>query len=612
MNEEKRTILEMVAEGKITEEQAAELLEALGDAGDSEDEAEPVPPKSSSTPPLTDEEYSQVYSEAYEEVYEPAYKAAYEKYGPDSAGLSAEMGNIANQAEAAAQKAVEDARAKKDAGINAELPPPAVPTPPAPPALPAPPAPGDQEDLERYIRQSQENNQRYCREMNEYQQEMARIAAEYKREMENLRAQAEKRQAPPQSPPQPKTAPSAGGWTGWLAGIGEEISQGLREIGRDLGRDLDDAMEDVAEAVSDLQDALGDVVEEWQEELADEMEEQAEQMEEAAELAEENPFLTFDHGLDDEGEGVSSGSGPEYENGEFVYRKWAGLSALENLDVNWLTGQVTIAPWDGDHIEVVEYSKKALNREQQCVMFVQDAKRLTIREYAQKNGPGGIFGKGWSPFGWPSKRLEVLIPRDQCEGIEKLRVQCMSSTVRVSELSGESFEISAVSGTALLRSISAETLDAGTVSGTLTLENCSAEKLHAHSVSGTNLCKGFSAEKAELTTVSGTLNAQGNAEKFKINTVSGSASLTVDQCPEKANMSSVSGSLKLRLPENAGFTADYSSTSGSFSTDFDAEIKADGKRKKSGRAVFGNGETKIGLHTTSGSMKILKSDGTSV
>ena len=30
MNEEKRTILEMVAEGKITEEQAAELLEAQG------------------------------------------------------------------------------------------------------------------------------------------------------------------------------------------------------------------------------------------------------------------------------------------------------------------------------------------------------------------------------------------------------------------------------------------------------------------------------------------------------------------------------------------------------------------------------------------------------
>lgn len=115
MNEEKRTILEMVAEGKITEEQAAELLEALGDAGDSEDEAEPVPPKSSSTPPLTDEEYSQVYSEAYEKVYEPAYRAAYEKYGPESAELSAEIGNISDQAEAAAQKAVEDARAEKAA-----------------------------------------------------------------------------------------------------------------------------------------------------------------------------------------------------------------------------------------------------------------------------------------------------------------------------------------------------------------------------------------------------------------------------------------------------------------------------------------------------------------
>lgn len=34
MNEEKRMILEMLSAGKLTEEQAAELLEALGDTGE--------------------------------------------------------------------------------------------------------------------------------------------------------------------------------------------------------------------------------------------------------------------------------------------------------------------------------------------------------------------------------------------------------------------------------------------------------------------------------------------------------------------------------------------------------------------------------------------------
>ncbi len=260
---------------------------------------------------------------------------------------------------------------------------------------------------------------------------------------------------------------------------------------------------------------------------------------------------------------------------------------------------------------MVESSKKALPPEQQCVMFVQDAKRLIIKEYPQQNGSRGIFS-GWNNMGRPSKRLELLIPRDQCGQIEGLNVKCMSGTVRISELSGDKFTVSSVSGTVVLRSISADVLDAGTVSGTLTVEGCSAEKLTAHSVSGTNLCKGFSAEKAELTTVSGSLNAHGNAEKFKISTVSGSASLMVDQCPEKAHMNSVSGSLKIRLPENAGFTASYSSTSGIFRNDFGADIQADGKRKKSGRATFGSGDCKIDMHTTSGSMSVLKAGGVSI
>lgn len=590
MSDEKRRILEMVSEGKITEKQAEELLEALED-GEEQPEEKP-------DPALDAEEYSRVYSEAYEKVYEPAFEAAFEKYGPESERLNSEVEGIAEQARAAAQKAVGEAQGEKAAGIGAELlpPVPAMPAAPAMPAMPIMPAkPDGGQDIAEYQRKLDEYAAECERNMNEYRRQMDEYARRYEEQMAKLRAQAEEqRQAPPQ--PQPKVTPDD--WAGWLSGIGEEIWLGLQDIGRSLGRDLDDAKDDVSEAVSDLKEALGDVVEEWEEELADEQEEMAEEYEDDDEDMEQV---------------VSPDNKPEFIGGEFAYRKWAGLDELEQLEINWLSGGVSICPWDGDHIEVVEYSKKALAPGQECLLMVNSAQKLlSIREYRQKTSPRGVFGNGWNPFNKPSKRLEVFIPREQCGSIEKLRVQSMSGTVQASELSGESFEINAVSGTVLLRSISAETLDAGTVSGSLIVEGCSAEKLNAHSVSGTNSCRGFSAEKAELTTVSGSLAAHGNAEKFKVSTVSGSATLTVDQCPEKANLSSVSGSIKLRLPENAGFTADYSSSSGSFYTDFGAQIKTDGKRKKSGRAVFGNGETKLDLHTTSGSLKILRSDGTSV
>ncbi len=561
MSEEKRAILEMLSDGKITQEQAEALLEALGAGEDSgaEPEAEPT---------------------------------------------EAEAGQI----ELTLQPDTVD--------VNIELPPESpeptsFPTPPAPPVPPEPPQPGSQEDMERYIRECRENNDRYSREMERYQAEIARYTAQCQAQMDRYARDAERAR---------QHAPSSGDWTSWLAGIGEEIRRGLEEIGRDLGRDLDEAMDDVQEAVSDLKEALGDVVEDWQEELADEQEELQEQLEEAEEMASENPFLiTFGPDFPFGGEAprdaeqvVAPDIKPEFEGGEFIYRKWAGLNKVEHLDIDWPTGQVNVHPWDGDSIEIIESSKKALNQSQQCLMFVQDGEKLTIKEYPQKNSAGGIFGKGWNNLARPSKRLELLIPRSQCGQIEKLKIQCMSGTVQVSELSGEDFKVSAVSGTVTLSSLSVESLDAGTVSGTLVLGGCSAEKLNAHSVSGTNMCKGFSAERAELSTVSGTLNAHGNAEKFKVSTVSGSVSLMVDQCPEKAHMSSVSGSLKLRLPENAGFIADYSSTSGAFRNDFGADIQADSKRKKAGRAIFGNGQCKIDMHTTSGSMSVLKADGQSV
>ena len=52
MSDEKRTILEMLAEGRITQEQADQLLEALGDSDEAEAEIE-AEPTEETTPSIT-------------------------------------------------------------------------------------------------------------------------------------------------------------------------------------------------------------------------------------------------------------------------------------------------------------------------------------------------------------------------------------------------------------------------------------------------------------------------------------------------------------------------------------------------------------------------------
>lgn len=52
MSDEKRTILEMLAEGRITQEQADQLLEALGDSDEAEAEIEAEPTEETPPPSL--------------------------------------------------------------------------------------------------------------------------------------------------------------------------------------------------------------------------------------------------------------------------------------------------------------------------------------------------------------------------------------------------------------------------------------------------------------------------------------------------------------------------------------------------------------------------------
>lgn len=388
------------------------------------------------------------------------------------------------------------------------------------------------------------------------------------------KARSEKRAAQPEGWKQ-----SAGGLGAWLNSLGREISQAMNGIGAEIGIDLNEAMSDVSEMVNDVKGSIQEIVEDWKQEQA----------EEAEEAAEDFPFVD-DHGSQ------TVESQQRTENGEYVYTSAVELSAVEKLSVNWSSGQVLLCPWDGEHVEVTEYSRKPLAPEQQMNVHVRDNTRLNIEWSRRKTG--------WSLFGGKSKRLEVRIPRSLCEKIEKLNVNCISASVTAQNLRCEKADIAATSGSISAQGLTGENLSLHSVSGTIKAENLSAEQLELNTVSGSLKAEGFEAEKAGLHTVSGSLKAHGNAEAFQVSTTSGSAELMVDQCPEKAKFSTVSGSLSITLPENEGFTARYSTMSGGFRTDFPVS----GLGGKKGQAVYGSGKTQLEFSSTSGSISVKKAE----
>ena len=238
-------------------------------------------------------------------------------------------------------------------------------------------------------------------------------------------------------------------------------------------------------------------------------------------------------------------------------------------------------------------------------VYVSDARKLTVRFTAQQNNYGGVLGKGWNIGGFmmSGKHLTVKIPRDLCGQVEALKIHSMSASVSVAELTGESITVDTVSGAVHASALHAEQMKLHSVSGRVDATGSSAEKLQLSSVSGVVAGSGLAAEKAKFSSVSGAVLVHANAERFEVSTTSGKVELRVDQCPEKARLTSVSGKVAMVMPENDGFTVGYKSSSGGFSSDFPLTGSLD---KKKGKGIYGNGATALIMHTTSGSMSIVK------
>ena len=64
---------------------------------------------------------------------------------------------------------------------------------------------------------------------------------------------------------------------------------------------------------------------------------------------------------------------------------------------------------------------------------------------------------------------------------------------------------------------------------------------------------------------------------------------------------SISGSVKIAIPENTGFSLDYESISGSISNEFTGSTM-----KKSGENVYKNGSVEFDVETVSGKITITK------
>ena len=238
-------------------------------------------------------------------------------------------------------------------------------------------------------------------------------------------------------------------------------------------------------------------------------------------------------------------------------------SGLNTIKVNWVAGEVTVIPHDGNDIQIEEYAQRDLKDNERMRVTINGA-TLNIE----------FRGKGSFRGNMPRKNLEVLVPRTLSENLTNLTVNSTSGSINVDDFKADSINLTSVSATIKASGITANSVDFNTTSGSITASAIRAGKLETGSVSGGLNLSDIFATTLNSSGTSGGAVISGEFDKIEVSTVSGGTVIKSATVPEKVNVSSVSGGIELHIPNTDNITVSHSAVSGKFSSEVPVAIQS--------------------------------------
>lgn len=237
---------------------------------------------------------------------------------------------------------------------------------------------------------------------------------------------------------------------------------------------------------------------------------------------------------------------------------------VEDIDINWVDGMVTIEYHNGD--EIILKETENLSRDQE-LRWLLDGRQLKV-QYA---------ASGLRALSGLQKELTVQLPAGLV--LDDVKINVASAEVQADGIEADEINVNTASGRVALR------------------QTGHAEKVTVNTASGDVAVALSDADELKLNTASGKVIADiYQADEVKANTVSGNVVLQFANLPDTLKADSVSGKVNLLLPAGSGFTADVESLSGSVRGDLDMKKLGDGEY------VYGNGRCRIEVDTVSGNV----------
>ena len=225
---------------------------------------------------------------------------------------------------------------------------------------------------------------------------------------------------------------------------------------------------------------------------------------------------------------------------------------IQNIEIDWVAGSVTIHPSDSLSNIIVEERSPA---ESQHNMVVKQSGQTLKIEFAEDHVKFDLFSNNKVV----NKDLVIRVPKNwNCNNLE---IDAAATDVNIQDMT-------------------IRELDFDGASGNLILDNCNITDL-------------------DIDTASGDVEFTGILENLDFDAASAKFYGEFFENPRNLKMDSMSGDLELVLPENSGFELNMETVTGSFDTDFTFG-------KHNDLYICGDGNCKINVSAMSSDVSILK------
>ncbi len=267
----------------------------------------------------------------------------------------------------------------------------------------------------------------------------------------------------------------------------------------------------------------------------------------------------------------------EYNNYKYDNEKEYSVGAVElsiteftSISVDWISGNVYVQAYEGDTVKIEETSHENIEEKYELrwlvkgnTLYIKPCKSMSSWNLANEI---------------PTKDLFVYLPNDLKEVMDKVQIDNASACINISGINADEFDIVSVSGN-------------------IWLEKCGTIEMKIENVSGYVNITETNANSFDVENVSGNVEIMGIVNSMNVDSVSGEVLLCTNEAPQSADISTVSGDIKLQLSKNDGFCIDFDSVSGKVTSEFPLIIN-------NGEQTYGNGSRDFDFETVSGNVYI--------